>query len=649
MIYTIIELLQSSLRAGPDSPAILSGSGTTLSYAHLIRQIEKTVQQLRAAGLERNDRVAVVLPNGPEMAVSFLAVASACACAPLNPAYRADEFDIYLSDLGAKALILLHESDTPSRDVAAKRGIRVLELLPDEGAAGGFDLADVPSTEARPQFADAEDIALILHTSGTTSKPKMVPLTHRNLTASAQHIRTTLQLTAADRCLNVMPLFHIHGLIGALLASMAGGGSIVCTAGFEAPQFFDWFSEFRPTWYTAVPAIHQAILARARDRKESIEQGCLRFIRSSSSPLSSQLAREMETVFAAPVIDSYGMTEASHQMTSNPLPPARRKPGSVGRPGGPQIAIMDETGNLLPEAAVGEVVIRGQNVTLGYDSNPDANRLAYHDEWFRTGDQGYLDSEGYLFLTGRLKEVINRGGEKISPREIDDVLLQHPLVEEAITFALPDAKLGEDVGAAVVLRTGQSTSELELKEYVADRLADFKTPRRVLILNAIPKGPTGKPQRVGLAERLGLAVTQSSTSTNPVPIAPTTETEVRLCDLWKEILRIDQVGVEDDFFQLGGDSILATQFLARLRELTGSELKFVVFFSSPTVAAAARWMNQVRTTAVSEQRAIYRRSLQERRRASSSQEAMYFVDQSEREKFSAESPRLVSPPRSFEF
>jgi amino acid adenylation domain-containing protein len=628
---TIRDLLQRNLRECPDSAATISGDGFTLSYADLIQQIQTTVAQLRGRGLERNDRVAVVLPNGPDMAVAFLAIASACACAPLNPAYRAEEFEFYLSDLAAKALVILHGFESPSRNVAAARRIPVLELLRDEYRGGAFNLANASAGEVNVEFAASADTALVLHTSGTTSRPKLVPLTHANLTASAEHIRMTLQLTPADRCLNIMPLFHIHGLVGALLASIAAGGSVVCTGGFDAPRFFDWLSEFRPTWFTAVPTMHRAILDRSRANTEvirQVRQGRLRLIRSSSSTLLPQLASEMEGVFGVPVIDTYGMTEAAHQMTSNPLPPARRKPGSVGLAAGPDVAIMDEDGNLLLHDAIGEVVIRGENVTVGYDGNSEANRRAYQNGWFRTGDQGYLDSDGYLFLTGRLKEIINRGGEKISPREIDEVLIEHPSVAEALTFALPDDRLGEDVAAAVVLRADRSASEMELKEYAAARLADFKTPCRIVILDEIPKGPTGKPQRLGLAERLGLASRKPSTSTSIVSVASPTETEVWLCDLWRRILRVEQVGVHDDFFQLGGDSILATQFLARLRDRTAKELKFFVFFSDPTVAAVARWLEEVRNSnTFSALQIIASRSSHQQNRASPSQEAMFFVQQ----------------------
>jgi acyl-CoA synthetase (AMP-forming)/AMP-acid ligase II len=301
-----------------------------------------------------------------------------------------------------------------------------------------------------------------------------------------------------------MPLFHIHGLIGALLASMQAGASVVCTPGFDAFKFFGWLDETKPTWYTAVPTMHQLVLSRAARQKEVIDRTKLRFIRSSSAALPPTVMAELEETFGAPVIEAYGMTEASHQMATNPLPPDERKPGSVGRGAGVEVGIMNDDGDMLPSPQVGEIVIRGGNVTGGYENNPTANASCYTNGWFRTGDQGYLDAEGYVFLTGRLKEIINRGGEKVSPREVDEVLLEHPAVAQAVAFAVPHDRLGEEVAAAVVLNEGASADERELKEHAARSLADFKLPKTIVILNDIPKGPTGKVQRIGLAEKLGL-------------------------------------------------------------------------------------------------------------------------------------------------
>ena len=490
----------------PASPAMMAPGGLPLAYGAMNQLITQTTATLNAMGIGRGDRVGIVLPNCPEMATAFVAVASACTAAPLNMAYRADEFEFYLSDLKAKALIVAVGSETPALGVAAKLGVAVIYLkaLPDHGA-GNFELlSDQKGAPTSEGPAQPDDIALILHTSGTTSRPKIVPLSHRNVCASARNISHTLQLTSADRELHVMPLFHIHGLIAGVLAPMAVGSMIFCTPGFNALKFFGWMKECKPTWYTAVPTMHQTILARANNNMDVIEANPLRFIRSSSSSMPPQVIAELERVFNTPLIESYGMTEAAHQMASSPLPPGKRIPGSVGVAAGPEVAIMEASGALLGAGEIGEIVIRGENVTLGYENNDKANAEGFTNGWFRTGDQGTMTVDGYITLTGRLKEIINRGGEKISPREVDEVLMDHPAVAQVVTFGMPHDKLGEEVAAAVVLREGKTATEHEIRAFVATKLADFKVPKKILIMDEIPKGATGKLQRIGLAQKLGL-------------------------------------------------------------------------------------------------------------------------------------------------
>ena len=501
---TVVELLQ---KGESEAVAVEALDRQPLKYGILRRHVDATILALNNLGVGRNDPVAIVLPNGPEMAMAFVAISAGATTAPLNPTYRADEFEFYLSDLKAKLLIVAAGHETVAREVARKLSIPVAELRwSPSDPAGVFEIAGTSTTAMfnRGGQAETDDIALVLHTSGTTSRPKLVPLSHQNVCASAANIAKSLSLAANDRCLNVMPLFHIHGLIAAVLSSLHVGSSVFCTPGFDALRFFRWMKETTPTWYTAVPTMHQTILGRAGRNRETLTEVKLRFVRSSSASLPPQVMSKLEKTFQAPVIEAYGMTEASHQMASNPLPPRVRKPGSVGIAAGPEIAVMNESGLLLSVGSVGEVVIRGANVTSGYLGNVDANKTAFVEGWFRTGDQGVIDEEGYLRLTGRLKEIINRGGEKISPREVDEVLLEHPAVLQAVTFAIPHKKLGEEVGAALVLEAGLSVSKSEIKEFVSHRLADFKVPRQVVFLNEIPKGPTGKLQRIGLAQKLGL-------------------------------------------------------------------------------------------------------------------------------------------------
>ena len=505
-ISTIAKLVE----AGDDKhTAISSPGGVPLSYDGLRTLAADTVKALRSRGIQPNDRVAYVLDNGPEAATTFLSVAAGATAAPLNPAYRADEYEFYLSDLRAKLLIVAQGKDSASVAIAAKLGVPVARLVasPEKGA-GSFTLefsegGSAPSP-ANADFAGSDDIALVLHTSGTTSRPKIVPLSHRNVCASARNVRQTLALTPDDRNLSIMPLFHIHGLIASLLAPLSAGSEVCCSPGFNALKFFGWMSEVKPTWYTAVPTMHQAILARAPKNADVVAESRLRFIRSSSSAMPPTVIAELERVFRAPVVEAYGMTEAAHQMASNPLPPRVRKPGTVGPNAGPDIRIVDDRGNTLPPGVTGEIVIRGENVTRGYENNPSANETAFIDGWFRTGDQGTMDADGYVAITGRLKEIINRGGEKISPREVDEIIMEHPAVHQCVTFGMPHEMLGEEVAAAIVLKEGVACDDRELRQFAAVRLADFKVPKKILILKEIPVGATGKLQRIGLAQKLGL-------------------------------------------------------------------------------------------------------------------------------------------------
>jgi acyl-CoA synthetase (AMP-forming)/AMP-acid ligase II len=587
MMGTIYGLIYQQSQRSCDDPVILSHGRAPLQYGDLLAHIERIVGWLRNHGIGSVSRLALVLPNGSEMAVAFLSVAAGCVCAPLNPAYNQEEFTFYLSDLGVTALICQEGIDTPARQASQALGIPIFELVPEtEAPAGIFSMAGPYCDDASHDgFPGPDDLGLILHTSGTTARPKIVPLSQANLSASAQNVADTLALTPADRCLNVMPLFHIHGLVAGLLASLAKGSSVLCTTVFDADRFFTWLEEFQPTWYTAVPTIHQAILSGFRLRQEHIlplfnVSGLLRLVRSSSAPLPPTVMADLEQVFNAPVIEAYGMTEAAHQMASNPLPPRKRKPGSVGIPAGPEITILDQVGNFLPVGHKGEIVIRGANVMAGYENNPQANQAAFSNGWFRTGDEGYFDEDGYLFISGRIKEIINRGGEKVTPREVDEVFLEHPAVAQAVTFAVPHPTLGEDVAVAVVLRNNQSITPQALRQAAFTRLADFKVPSQVLIVSSIPKGATGKIQRIGLAEKLAAYL-------KPALVSPRNDIEEVVVGFWGQVLRAGPYGIHDNFFANGGDSILAMQLNARLQSAFGLDLPQNAVFLYPTVEEQA--------------------------------------------------------------
>ena len=482
--------------------ALTSENSPPLLYKDLKSFVNKIASQLAGNGILNKDRAAIVLPNGPFMASSFLTLSSYMSAAPLNPSYKTNEYEFYLKDLNPKIVIVEPNSSNEVVGVAKNLNIPVCEIkIKKDDPSGLFNLFDI---ESEYQLPEENDEGLVLHTSGTTSRPKIVPLTNKNIYSSAENISKSLNLSEADHCLNIMPLFHIHGLIAILAASIRSGASICASNGFNALNFLELAKSEKITWYSGVPTMHQAILLRAEKNLELAKNLNLRLIRSSSASLPPAVFEKLNNVFGCSVIEAYGMTEATHQMTSNPLPPKKQKPGFVGIPAGPEVCIMDEKDKILDQGETGEVCIKGDNVTLGYDNNPEANKNSFTNGWFRTGDQGYFDQNGYLKISGRLKEIINKGGEKISPLEVDNVLMDHPLIEQAVCFGYEDKMLGEDIAAAIIVKEGKNCSETDVKTYAQEKLAKFKIPKKIFFVNEIPKGATGKLQRNVLAKNFGL-------------------------------------------------------------------------------------------------------------------------------------------------
>ena len=486
-------------RGEPDAPAVVVPGGPRLTYRQLREEVRRGAEALAGLGLRREQAVGMVYENGPEAIVLFLAVAAVGAAAPLNPAYTESEMRFYLEDVDAAALLVPPGKGAAARAAKPDAAVLVEAVLNPDGALE-VEVPDRTVTPVAPEPPSGEDVALMLHTSGTTGRPKRVPLRHRNLEASIRNIAATYQLGPGDVSLCAMPLFHVHGLLASTLSTLATGGTVVVPAPFNPLSFWGVVREHRPTWYSAVPTIHRMVLARAREGRPAGTES-LRFVRSCSSALPPELMAEIERRVDAPVLEAYGMTEACHQIASNPLPPAGRQPGSVGLGTGVEVAVLDEAGRPLPASTPGQVAIKGPNVIDGYAANPEANAESFIDGWFLTGDQGVLDERGYLTLIGRIKELINRGGEKISPREIDEVLLRHPAVAEAVAFGTAHDTLGEEVAAAVVL-SGEA-SDQELLSYCREHLAGFKVPRRLFIVEAIPRTATGKVQRRRVAEVIG--------------------------------------------------------------------------------------------------------------------------------------------------
>jgi acyl-CoA synthetase (AMP-forming)/AMP-acid ligase II len=622
---SLYDLLRGHAQRFADAPAILAPDCVPLSYRRLYRHIDVIGRTLRGKGIGRDDRIAVLMPNGPELAVAIVATAANAACASINPAYSAEELDRYFADLKPRALILPAGVDGPARRVAEARGLPVFDLTPTGEAAGQFTLSGATAGKPSSDPVGPGTTALFLFTSGTTSRPKIVPLTHVNICTSAFSAVAALKLSEADRCLNVLPLFHGHGLIATVMTSLAAGAGVVCTQGCDVNRFFGWLREFAPTWYSAVPTMHQAILAQARLNPEQVAGIRLRLVRSASAPLPPRVFAELERTFGTSVIEFYGMTEtASAPIACNPLPPRKSKPGSVGIPVNLDVAILNDRGDALPTGQTGHVTVRGGSVMPGYDGDAAATAAAFTGDWFKTGDQGFFDDEGFLYLSGRTREMINRGGENIAPREVDEALLEHPAVAEAVTFAVPHATLGEDVAAAVVLRPNADATAKDIRQFAAGRLADFKVPRQVLIVEQLPKGSTGKVQRIGLAEKLGLA---GGSATSRTFAAPRTPLENILAGIWTEVLRLDQVGIHDDFFALGGDSLLAAHVLTSIHDAVHLDVGVVSLFDAPTVAEMAEYLETLIKAGRAGLAEIARASRDEPLPASPAQERLWTLQQ----------------------
>ena len=582
--WVTIESLNDAIehRSARSADAIALGdiAGDTITFRELDARTRRLAESLCSAGVSQDDVVAVCTARGVPAAVAFLGTARVAAAAPLNIQSPASEIAYALDDLNACAVVVDEGTPDTVIDAASTRRLAIVHL-------------DGDATSATFVPAEPDSAALILHTSGTTAAPKSVPLSHRNLLASASTIANTLALSETDHCLGIMPLFHIHGIVGCLLSTLVAGGSITCTPGFDAPRITEWIEQFDPTWYSGVPTMHNSIAERLNSMDRPLDHR-LRFARSSSSAMPPTVMEQLESALSIPVIEAYGMTEASHQMTSNQLPPSTRKPGTVGVAAGAEVRVVAGTMDCSP-GEEGEIIIRGPGVFAGYRNNPQATAEAFVDGWFRTGDLGHL-KEGLLTISGRLKEIINRGGEKISPRQIDEAMMSHPSVSQAMAFAVPDDALGERVVAVCVLTPGiepDHTAELAIRRHVEERLDAHKIPERVIFLKDIPKGATGKPQRIGLAERIGFAFESAPHPVSHQP--PGNDVEEFIAGLWSEVLGIDDPSVGVRFLDAGGDSMLAARLISRVEGSLGLSVSMVEFFDRATIEDQAVYIARLLT------------------------------------------------------
>lgn len=551
----------------PEKDALICTEIGVLSRASCLNAVNQVIASISAAGVAANARIVIIAPSARHMTFGFLACLKGHVAAPLNPAYTFEEFLFYLRDLKPE-LVLLGSGSSAEAHAAVKQ-CGIAELTIDD---------DIFQNRVNPLpnslYSNNTFPALILHTSGTTARPKMVELTQENLAASCANIGQSLRLTDQDISLCTMPLFHIHGLMANLCAALLAGGAVVIAGKFSAQQFVVTLEQHRPTWYSAVPTHHLALINYLEARDTPVQHH-LRFIRSSSASLPPSVITRLERYFAVPVIEAYGMTEATHQIASNPLPPEKRKPSTVGLARGTNIRILDSSGQCLPAGSTGNIAIQGKGITPGYVENPLANAEAFQNGFFATGDLGFLDSEGYLTLTGRSKEILNRAGLKISPREIDEALLDIEGVADAVAFAQPHRSLGEDIVAAVCLTPGANLSPEDIRGRLFERLADFKVPSQIVIVEELPVGATGKRQRLQMWDALKPHFAAAYR-------APTTAVETMISELFAEALNMQTIGLDENFFNCGGDSILGLDVTALLGEHLDCNIAPTLLFRHPT-------------------------------------------------------------------
>jgi acyl-CoA synthetase (AMP-forming)/AMP-acid ligase II len=495
-LYTIRDLIYRGDQ-DPDQNAIESPGYKPLSYRSLRLQMLYVVKFLNARGFHRNDRIAIIIPAGAEMAVCLVAVMAGFTSVPLNPQYKEQEFEDLFSRIGINAVIVQKGYDTAAAVVAKFKNIPIIELIPGSGNAGIFDLMpDISYDSVKTEFATSSDIAYILLTSGSTAASKIVPVTQKQSSIFKQKICFFQKITRSDRCLHIVPYYHGMGISAPLLCPLFAGGTVICTKEFIPSDFIGLLKTFRPTYYSAGPALQRGILKEIKKYPHAeLENNSLHYIRSGSSFLPEDTRRELESTLGVPVIEAYSMSEAGTISINNPP-----RQGSVGIPFINSLVIVDENNEPLKPNRIGEIIIKDSAVFGGYEDAPEENKAAFIDGWFRTGDMGYLDDEGYLFLTGRKKEMINKGGEKISPSEIDAVLRSHHDVRDAMAFPVHDPILGEDI-AAMVVPADQKVTEAELRMYLLDRLVQFKIPRRIYFVDQIPQNTNGKPLRHAGTER----------------------------------------------------------------------------------------------------------------------------------------------------
>jgi len=581
-----MQFVAAHARRASDAIAFLAPGRPPLGYGALIREVDRIQHLLASKGLGGDSRIGVALPNGPEMAMLVLAVTDCATCAPINPSTDEGACQRLLEQMRIDALVVAEDPPLPVVRAAQALGLPLLRVsfAADDPAGLCTLTGDTVGAAVDVQSTSADKVMLLLHTSGTTGAPKIVPLRCRNIVTLIPGRIRTLQLTATDRCLWMTPMHTSAGIRRNLFPMLSVGASVVCLPGLVADQIMGWLRDYRPTCYFGTPAIHRAVLD-ALDRVGTVTHS-LRFLTSGSAPIAEELQRRLEAKLGVPLLQGYGSTEAS-VITQELLPPATRRDGSVGAAIDCDVAILAEDGSALPPDSIGEIVVRGPAVFDGYEHDADSSRVAFRDGWFRTGDLGFVDRDGFLFLRGRISDVINRGGFKVPPSEVDAALAMHPDVVEAVTFPVPHATLGDDVAAAVVLRGGAGATELELRHAVMQRLSNFKVPTRIVSVPSIPKSALGKYNRRELA-RLFTPLLRIAY------VAPREGYETLVANVVAQLLGIEHVGAHDNFFDLGGDSLRGAQVATRIGSLLGIDVSPILLFLHPSVAELTVELNRIR-------------------------------------------------------
>ncbi|QHO71344.1 acyl-CoA synthetase [Bradyrhizobium sp. CCBAU 051011] len=571
----------------PRQPAIVSSTFATLRYRDLQRQLDRIRRQLRVAGFDCNARIGVLMPNGPEAVLGIVAVACCSIAVPLDPRLSPVEIDQRLDMLRLNALLVPQGNASEARQAAARRGLVIIEAVPVGHGQLGLDIAaPVSNSSAIDAEPDPGSPAFILQTSGTTAQPKLIPFSHGNMLAAAARLQAWFGLTRQDRCLSVSSPYYSHGLKVTVFTPLLTGGSIAVPANSSVLALDEWFDVLRPTWYSGGPTLHAAVLDKARSLEDAPAAHTLRFVLSGGAPLSKEVHDDLKRMLGVPVLEHYGSSEAA-QIAANLPAPGPNRSGTCGQPWPDTVAIVGEDGHPLPTGERGEIWVRGPTVISGYLDAPELNHAAFREGWLRTGDIGSLDGDGFLTLHGRLSEVINRGGEKIAPAEVESALLRHPAIAEAAAFAILHPRLGDDVAAAVVPHPGAQTTPAELRQFLQLELASFKIPRRILIVDQLPKGPTGKVQRRRLSESLdGLLGHQGAMPLPAVNKGPL-DLEAELLSLWRRLLKSDSVTIDDDFFACGGDSLLAMEMLIEVERLIGNPVPETILFGAETIRQLA--------------------------------------------------------------